>query len=147
MLRLLVVMLALTFSPNAYSADDWQGLNSWLGKYPSEKQRGAALLDQASVKATLKAILPKAEQAILARLDVEAPVKDVAGYLLIEKCLPHNCPGEFAMIVIDVSKQKLWAGFFTREEKRVATRWYGNADDYATLPEAIKTRFLAKHGQ
>ncbi len=92
------------------------------------------MLEQANVKATLKAILPKAEQAMLARLDVEAPVTEVAGYLIVDKCMPHNCPADFAVLVIDVSHQKLWAGFFTRQEQRVATRWYGNADDYSSLP-------------
>ena len=143
--NLLIAAVLLGHLP-AHAFDNWQGLNAWQGKYPSDKLRGTTLLEQANVKATLKAILPKAEQAILARLDVEAPVTAVAGYLIVDKCMPHNCPADFALLVIDVRQQKLWAGFFTREEKRVATRWYGNADDYSTLPEPIKVRFVEKHG-
>lgn len=145
MFKKFLTLAAFSCSLTAHAVDNWQGLNAWQGKYPSDKLRDTTLLEQANVKATLKTILPKAEQAILARLDVEAPVTQVAGYLIVDKCMPHNCPADFALIVIDVSTQKLWAGFFTREEKRVATRWYGNADDYSSLPEAIKVQFLTKH--
>ena len=51
MLKTMVLMLAMLISVAAHCADDWQGLNSWLGKYPSEKQRGSALLEQTSIKA------------------------------------------------------------------------------------------------
>lgn len=126
---------------------DWNVFNAWVGKAPSTQLLGQqTLLGQPSLHAALKQILPKAEQASLAKFKVEAPVTQVDGFLIVDQCLPHNCPADMATVVIDPVNQKLWAGFFTREENRVSTRWYGMADDYSVLPESIRKGFLEGHG-
>ena len=78
--------------------------------------------------------------------DTETPIKMIDNFMLINKCKPHNCPSELAMIVIDLQKKRVWAGFFSREAGHVSTRWYSNSDDYSVLPSAIKQEFLTKHG-
>lgn len=66
-------------------------------------------------------------------------------FLVIEKCMPHNCPSAFATIVIDLNQKRLWVGLFSRDETRTSTRWYGNADDYSVLPEVIRQGFVDRH--
>jgi len=38
----------------------------------------------------------------------------------------------------------IWAAFYTREEGRVSTRWYGT-DDYSVLPAEIRNEFSMNH--
>lgn len=73
-------------------------------------------------------------------------MRRVDDYLVIDKCRPHACPSDAAMVVIDLTSDRLWVGFFTRRRSGVATRWYGNQDDWNTLPPTIGTDFLKRHG-
>lgn len=142
---LLVTVLACG---SARAADAWSHLTDWDGKYPSDQVGAtkAGLLEQPALRAALKKLLPRAEAGTLAKLDVEAPVKKSGDYLLVNKCRPNNCAADMALIVIDLKTQKLWAGFFSREDGRASTRWYGSADDYSVLPEDIRKEFLSRHG-
>ena len=145
-----ILILPLLIITSGYAADNganWDALTSWIGKAPSTKGGNKlSLLDQPTIKAALKDILPKSEFASLAKFKVEAPVTKVEEFLIVDKCLPHNCPADMATVVIDIKNKRLWVGFFSREEKRVTTRWYGMSDDYSVLPESIKKDFLARHG-
>lgn len=130
------------------AAGDWTPLLAWVGKYPSDRiaQHSGNLLSQLVIRNELKKLLPEAEISALARYDVETPIKKHGEYLVVNKCMPHNCPAEMAMIVVDVKSQMMWAGFFSRAGSVVSTRWYGSANDYSTLPDEIKNEFLALHG-
>ena len=145
-----IFILPLLIITPGYAVDDgagWDTLASWAGKYPSAKERNKLpLLDQPPIKAGLRNILPKPELAALARFKVEAPVTKIEEFFIVDKCLPHNCPADMATVVIDIKNRRLWVGFFSREEKRVSTRWYGMSDDYSVLPESIRKDFLARHG-
>ncbi len=129
-----------------YATDDWTFVKSWIGKYPSASvgDTKGGLLAQPSIKAAMKKILPKSE--ILSALSTDAPVRELDEFVIVNKCRPHNCPSDMAAVVIDVKNAQLWVGFFSREEDRVSTRWYGTSDDYSVLPESIKKDFLARHG-
>lgn len=94
----------------------------------------------------LTALLPASEAKRLGEFDTEAPVRRTDDYLIVDKCRPHSCPADAAMIVIDLRSDRIWAGFFTRGAASVATRWYGNRDDWNALPAAIVTDFLKRHG-
>ena len=150
----LVVATILLLLPMPVSRADgtpnWseESLSTWVGKHPTATINGkrTSILDQAAIKKILRQILPVSERQALSAYDVETPIQQVESFLVLNKCMPHNCPAELAMIVIDLKNPRLWAGFFLREEGRTSTRWYGNTDDYSTLPTAIKQAFLARHG-
>jgi hypothetical protein len=148
--RLAVLAAALCLATAAYAADaDVDSpLLAWVGKYPSETPvaKAGPLLQQPALRKALKALLPAPEAARLGRFDTEAPVRRVEDYLVIDKCRPHECPSEAAMIVVDLRSDRLWAGFFTRSAAGVATRWYGNRDDWNALPPSIVEGFLKRHG-
>jgi hypothetical protein len=145
-----IVVAALVLGVAAHAAPSVTDspLLAWVGKYPSDSPGAKArpLLQQAALHHSLKALLPTQEATLLGQFDSEAPVRRVDDYLVIDKCRPHACPTDAAMIVIDLSSDRLWAGFFTRSPKGVATRWYGNQDDWNALPPVIVTDFLKRHG-
>ncbi len=146
LLRAFFMTAMLWLSATAH-AENLEPLRAWVGKYPSDHlSTKASLLQQAPVKAVLKQILPKAEMALWARLDVEAPVRESGAYLIIDRCLPHNCPVQHATLVIDTASGKSWAGFFSRTGQSTSTRWYGSADNYSVLPDDIQKAFLRRHG-
>jgi len=104
------------------------------------------LLNQPVIGDALRALLPSADWKALAGYDVEDPIEQKGDFLVINKCMPHDCPAAFAMIVIDTSKPRIWVGFFQRETNRVSTKWYGNADDYSVLPDDVRQEFLSNLG-
>jgi len=145
---LVVATLCLGAAGLAAEPDVDSPLLSWVGKYPSDAPvaKGGSLLQQPGLSKILKALLPASEARHLAEFDSEAPVRRMDDYLVIDKCRPHACPADAAMIVIDLRSDRVWVGLFTRGAASVATRWYGNRDDWNALPAAIVTDFLKRHG-
>jgi hypothetical protein len=142
-----LLLVFLNASP-VKAANDWEFTKEWVGKYPSDPVAAgkSGLLSQPAIGAALKKILPKPELSKLSGLTTESVVKNIDGLVVINKCRPHNCPTDMAMVVIDAKAQKIWVGFFTREASRVSTRWYGGEDDYAVLPDSVRKEFLSRHG-
>ena len=132
----------------AASADDLSPLQAWVGKHPSDKPivGQGTLLAQPRLRDGLMKLLPAPERALLKTLDVESKVRQSGDFLVIDKCLPHDCPARQAMIVVDLRSERLWVAFFTHAEGHVSTRWYGNVDDYNAVPQDIQTEFLKRHG-
>jgi len=146
-----ISLLFFLFLSTSYAEDtlNWnrETLSTWIGKYPTTMTMGKStrILEQATIKKILRHILPASERKALGNYTVETPITQVENFLIIDNCKPHNCPNEFVMIVINLSTPHLWAGFFLREQGLTSTRWYSNADDYSTLPSAIKQKFLSRH--
>jgi hypothetical protein len=130
----------------ARAADDWDDAAHWVGKYPADAlpAHAGGLLGLKGIRVALDAILPRPERALLARFAVEMPVQQSAHYLLLRKCMPHNCPADRAVVVVDLQSHQVWAVFFSRTGQRVATRWYGADDDGRNLPEGIRQAILAE---
>ena len=133
---------------SAASADDASPLQAWVGKHPSDKPIAGqgTLLAQPRLRDGLAKLLPAPERALLKTLDVESQVRQSGDFLVIDKCLPHDCPARQAMIVVDLRSERLWVAFFTHTDGHVSTRWYGNVDDYNAVPQDVQTDFLKRHG-
>ncbi len=97
------------------------------------------------LRATLKAILPAPEAARLEQLDNESFVTQSGDFLVVDKCRPHACPADSAMIVADLRSTRVRAGFFSRSATGLSTPWHGNVDDCNVLPQDIQTQFLKRH--
>lgn len=125
-----------------------KALSSWIGKYPTTtvNKKNVSILAAAPIKDILNSVVPASERKLLDSYHVETPVTQIGNFIVINKCKPHDCPSEHAMVVVDMEKQRLWAGFFTRTEHRTASRWYGNGDDYSVLPSEIQQEFRSRHG-
>jgi hypothetical protein len=145
---LLISALGLLPAVHADQSTVWgkEAVSSWVGKYPSDITSGkTSLLGQGEVNKMLLQILPAFEQKNWIAYDVESTIKQVDHFLVIDKCMPHNCPAAFASIVVDLNQKRVWVGLFSRDETRTSTRWYGNANDYSSLPEAIRQEFINRH--
>ena len=144
------LLLSLPFSISMAAEIVWStdALLRWVGKYPTTtvNQQRSGILEEGSIQYFLRRVIPQKERQLLNSYHIETPVRRMGSFIVITKCKPHNCPSELAMVVIDLKKPRLWAGFFSREGGRISTRWYGNVDDYSVLPRAIKREFLARHG-
>lgn len=149
-LALAILMFASAGAGFASEATGWSAdsLSWWVGKYPTTtvNNKTVSVLEIKALKAAIDAAVPSSERKLLHTFDVETPITMTGNFMVIQKCKPHDCPSDYAMVVIDVDKQRLWAGFFTRAANRTATRWYGNKDDYSVLPPEIKQEFLTRHG-
>lgn len=146
-----VLMFALVSACFASEPASWnaKALASWIGKYPTTtvNRKNVSILAAAPIKELLNSVVPASERKLLESYHVETPVTQMGNFMVINKCKPHDCPSEHAMVVVDMEKQRLWAGFFTRGENRTALRWYGNADDYSVLPSEIQKEFRSRHGE
>jgi hypothetical protein len=125
----------------------WGDLSSWVGKYPTIDEAGhkRRLWEQPAVRSSLQTLLDRAD---LEKLDstfgIAKPVVQVDHFIVVEQCLPHNCPSDHAMVVLDTEHRRMWVGFYERTEKVVSTRWYGS-EDYILLPTAILETFRRAH--
>ncbi len=153
MRRFLALSVLMSASAGACFANDPAGwnaksLSSWVGKYPTTtvNKKRVSILAAAPINNILNSVVPPNERKLLDGYHVETPVTQKGNFLVINKCKPHDCPSEHAMVVVDMEKQRLWAGFFTREENRTSLRWYGNGDDYSVLPSEIQQEFRSRHG-
>lgn len=146
--RLVAGLALFATHTGAAETGSWHDLTAWVGRYPSEHlvPHGVSLLEQPKVASAIRQLLTKQELEKLSRYDVETPVTQSGDYLVVDKCLPHDCPAAMAMIVIDTTHSQLWVGMFSRGEHNVSTVWYGTSDDYAVLPEVIRKNFLSRHG-
>lgn len=147
--RLLVLIaICISYASIVQAEDNWAFTSDWVGKYPSTPVGAtkSGLLSYPVIEASLKKVLPRYEASNLSQLTSEVPVREIEELVVVNKCRPHNCPSDMAMVVIDIKKKRLWVGVFSREEFRVSTRWYGTEDDYSVLPESIKKDFIARHG-
>jgi hypothetical protein len=130
-------------------ATDWKDLHTWQGSYPVKLDQGkrSDILQDKRIAPILRRLLSPKEQIALKQYTTSAPIALIDGhFLVIENCKPHDCPSEFAMVVLDTENTKLWVGLFLREEAQVMTHWVGSADDYTRLPGAILNAFREKHG-
>jgi hypothetical protein len=150
---LLALSILMFASAGACFANDpvsWnaKSFSPWVGKYPTTtvNKKSVSILEVAPIKEVLHTVVPAGERKLLDSYHVETPITRIGNFIVINKCKPHDCPSDHAMVVVDMEKQRLWAGFFTRAENRTALRWYGNGDDYSVLPLEIQQEFRSRHG-
>jgi hypothetical protein len=139
-----------SFQLHATESNVWAGvkLESWVGKLPTQVVGGTnlKLIEADGIKKIIHEIVPDYEMNAINKYDVESLVSKIDNFIIINKCMPHNCPSELTMIVIDMKSPRIWVGLFLRDDSHSSTRWYSNGDDYSVLPNTIKQSFLERHG-
>lgn len=150
LLTLFVAVILLAHAPAhvAAQAQPWgTSLAVWVGKYPTNEEgaRKQRLLAAPAVRRSLTALLSRADLRLLdSTLAVEKQVAQVERFIVVEQCMPHDCPGAHAMVVLDTQERRLWVGLFEQNGRRVSTRWYGSTD-HLLLPPAILESFRRGH--
>jgi len=133
-----VAMLWIGHPAAAQSAGSWQGLRSLAGSYPSVSPQGGklALMETEPVRHAMAALLSPAQRAKLKSYAVSPPVAEIGKDLVAQFCLPHDCGGASAFMVIDPDGQNIWIAFYTSDGKIFHTDWTGT-DDPAKVPAAV----------
>lgn len=126
----------------------WGRLDKWVGKYPTDRRdkQVTRLLELDPVNRSLRAVLSHPDLELLMSYTVEKPVEKTDRFIVVQQCMPHNCPAAHAMVVLDTVEERLWVGLFERGSTTVSTRWYGT-DDYWRLPMRILRTFRRGHGE
>jgi hypothetical protein len=138
-----LVFFAAAFQPAAAVAPPWGDLDDWVGRYPTDRQAKPTrrLLELAPIRKDLRQLLSSSDLKRLSSLySVERPIVKMGNFIVVEKCMPHDCPSAHAIVVLDTEARRLWVGFFDRSDKGVSTRWYGT-DDHLVLPQPILDEF------
>src|SRR4051812_36056507 len=120
-LAYLIAGIIVLYSPRSLAAEPplWGDLSSWVGKYPTNKEAGhiKRLWEEPAVRKSLGMLLSRAD---LKRLDsifvVEKQIAKIDRFIVVEQCMPHNCPDAHAMVVFDTEARRLWAGFYERTQ-------------------------------
>lgn len=135
-----VILSIFIFQSNtSYSEEstNWGFLLSWINEYPV-KENGDDLLKLPKVKNQLNKLISPSDRKLLADYKVSLPTKLEDDFIIVQKCRPHNCPWERALLVLSVKDERFWVGIFERKKDSVSSRWTGSTDDYTTLPEKIR---------
>src|ERR1700712_359888 len=146
----LFLLLAAAISPRAMAAPPgpapWGDVSTWAGKNPTDQttKPPKRLLAIPSIQAEIHRLLSATDRGRLAALVVEKPVLVRNNFVLVAKCMAHDCGGQNAMVVIDPRLARIWVGFFFRADNLVSTRWFGTTDSLV-LPESVMTAFAAMH--
>ncbi|HUB45699.1 MAG TPA: hypothetical protein VMB73_11995 [Acetobacteraceae bacterium] len=126
-------------------ADNWAGLERWIGQYPTGNAAGrAGLAGTEPVQSIIKAITTPTERARLASYGEASPVETIAGDIVANYCKPHDCGQKSAVLVIDPRQKLVWLGFYSVSGTAYVTNWVGNADP-AMVPSAVQKSLAARH--
>jgi hypothetical protein len=126
-------------------------LKKWVGHYPSELigKDSTDFFNVPEVKESLKRILKPPDLALLTTtLTVESPIYRIDGYLAIERCCPHDCPNENAIVLVGLERYSTVVVFFKNDPSVIpekATRCYSSGQQLSGLSDSIKERILLMH--
>src|SRR5262249_11665858 len=69
---------------------------------------------------------------------VMVPIKLITDYLVIERCRPHSCTSENAVLVVNLYDGSMHEGFWNEDEKDLRKmRWFSTKGNYKDLPKEI----------
>ncbi len=87
-----------------------QGLESYVGKYPSELFKR-----EPGLKRRVKTLLGPNYSFFIARLQVEMPIENIEGTLIARGCMAHSCGVEEAILAIGLNDGKLHAAILSQK--------------------------------
>jgi hypothetical protein len=88
--------------------------------------------------------LPKEQYKLLtSAYEVEVPIELVGSYLIINRCMPHCCPCQNALLAIDLQNGAMLALFWDRSDE--STTCFSTGVTVSALPEDIKEKYLEGH--
>jgi hypothetical protein len=130
----------------AAAPSDADDLSHWVGRYPTDRQihPPARLFNTQVVRAGLQRLLTQVDRSHLRALSVETPIEQSGPFLVVRKCMPHDCGNQNAMVVLDGDARRMWVGLFARTPAVTSTRWFGTSD-FHDLPAEVLKSFDDQH--
>ncbi len=133
----------------ALAVGKYSHLESWVGRYPSVPKGSPNFFKLPEITQVLKQLLSEADYERLTKtLGVEAPIQRVDDYLAIERCRPHCCPCENALLLISLRDDAVLVVIFdakSGEDDERATKCYSTGRQLADLSDNIKEEVLGQH--
>jgi hypothetical protein len=122
-------------------------LDGWAGKYSHDTDaNGHTLFQVPAVQTALSHLLTKQDlERLTETYSVSAPVSLIQGFLIVPQCMPHCCPCEHAMLVIDLRRGAFHVGFYKHEAKKVTIQWFSSEGEFQALPKEIQDEFYYSH--
>lgn len=132
-------------------AQSFSDLEKWVGHYPwdgpGKKEQDFFKLPE--IERTLAKLLSKKDLKKLTQTYVVGvPIELVEGYLLVEKCKPHNCPGKNAVLAVEVKSSSLFVVLYDASsgaDDNESTRCFSTNGDLVDLPSGVKESILQMH--
>jgi hypothetical protein len=142
-LTLFIVFWSLVMHASASSLD----LTNWVGRYPFDKDKhGHTVFQAPKVQAALKRLLTPDELTLLTSTYSECtPIVRIQDYLVIGGCMPHCCPCEHAMLVIDLRRDRFHVGFYRHDADKDTIKWISSEGEFQDLPKEVQEEFYYRH--
>ncbi len=123
----------------APSAGPWGDAPRWAGHYPTEAMPGVPqkFFDLPQVRTRLEALVGPADATLFFSYHLPSRVRLIDGYLVVNRCRLHDCPGANATLILDLSSPGMWVAFDNRDPHAFTTRWIGTSG-YGGLPAAVQ---------
>jgi hypothetical protein len=134
-----LLMAAPSAAQPAPQAASWPNAAKWVGHYPNEKIDGVAqpFFYLPAIRAALGRLLEPADVTLFDSYHLPNRVRLISGYLVVNRCRLHDCPGANATLILDTASPGIWVAFDNRDPRAFTTRWVGSAG-YATLPMPVQ---------
>jgi len=110
---------------------EWESastLRAWVGKYPSDKVKGVALLQVPQLATKLQATFGPVGLQDMRAMGVAGPIIEQKGWLVAGSCMAHDCANQQWVLAVNLSTYAMMA-CITRDVdlqgKMVRVRWAG----------------------
>jgi hypothetical protein len=122
-------------------------LDGWVGKYSHDiDTNGHTLFQVPEISTALNRLLTKEDlKRLTDTCSVGSQIRLIQGFLVAQQCMPHCCPCEHAMLVIDLSRNAFHIGFYKAENKKVTVKWISSEGEFQALPKEIQDEFYYSH--
>jgi hypothetical protein len=134
-------------APIVISKSNLNSLKKWADKYP-------VLLEDLPQKERPPSKnffeLPYIRQGLISLLDDDdfkkiaeegwlwTPIKFVSDHLVLDRCRPHACPSENAILAVNLHDASMHVGFWNIDEQNSRKiRWFSTKGNYKDLPKEI----------
>jgi len=135
---ILIALWFLVFSAEASSLD----LTNWVRAYPDKR-----FFDAPQIKKPLKKMLtPEQWKRLTETYSTMSQIQLIQGHLVAECCLPHDCPAEHAMLVIDLKRNRFHVGFYCGYyQQKTTIEWISSEGEFYDLPKEVQDEFYHQH--
>ncbi len=133
------VLVATCAAAQGPAAGPWGAAPLWAGHFPTEAMPGipGTFFGLPQIRKRLTALLGPADFALFFSYHLPNRVELINGYLVVNRCRLHDCPGANATLILDTASPGMWVAFNNRTPRAFTTRWVGTSG-YATLPAAVQ---------
>jgi hypothetical protein len=139
-------------APPVVSQRNLDSLKKWIDKYPITFDTSKDIPKKYLPPSKNFFEIPYIRQPLINLLDEEDfkriakdewlinPIKLVTDHLVIDRCRPHACPVENAILSVNLYDGSIHVGFWNKDEQNSRKiRWFSTKGNYKDLPKEIFT--------